>query len=176
VDSLPVPPRRLAVEREAAVERIQTAYADEVISYDEMGKRLDGVLAAPTGDEVLGLVADLPALFEGGPLEIEAISGRIKRLGTWRVPGRIRIASEYGQVKLDLSQAQFESDRVEIDLQLTYGQALIIVPRNAVVDLDGLVADWKQPSYRGPREGPGSGPLIRIIGHMEYGRLKVRHR
>ena len=81
-----------------------------------------------------------------------------------------------GKVKLDLSQAQFESDRVEIDLQLTYGQALIIVPRSAVVDLDGLVADWKQPSYRGPREGPGSRPLVRIIGHMEYGRLKVRHR
>jgi hypothetical protein len=176
VESLPVPPRRLAAEREAAVSRIQSAYADEVISYDEMSKRLDGVLAAPTGDEVLGVIADLPTVFEDGALEIEAISGRIKRVGTWRVPGRIRIASEYGQVKLDLSQAQFESDRVEIDLQLTYGQALVVVPRSAVVDLDGLVADWKQPIYRGPRQGPGSRPLVRIIGHMEFGRLKVRHR
>jgi hypothetical protein len=98
------------------------------------------------------------------------------RLGTWRVPRRIRISSEYGRVKLDLSQAQFESEEVEIDLQLTYGRARIIIPRSAVVDLDGLVTDWKQPSYRRPRHGPGSSPLIRIIGHMEYGRLKVRHR
>ena len=79
-------------------------------------------------------------------------------------------------MKVDLSQAQFESDTVEIDLQLTYGRARIIVPRSAVVDLDGLVTDWKQPRYRRPRHGPGSRPLIRIIGHMEYGRLKVRYR
>lgn len=176
MESLPVPPRPLAAEREAAVERIQIAYADEVISYDEMEQRLDGVLAAPTGDEVLDVIADLPADIEGGALEIEAINGHIKRLGSWRVPRRIRIASEYGKVKLDLSQAQFESDKVDIDLQLTYGRARIIVPRSAVVDLDGLVTDWKQPSYRGPREGPGNRPLIRISGHMEYGRLKVRHR
>jgi hypothetical protein len=176
VESLPVPPRPLAVEHEAAFERIKTAYADEVISYDEMEQRLDGVLTAATGGEVLAVIADLPAVVEDGALEIEAINGRIKRLGTWRVPRRIRISSEYGKVKLDLSQAQFESDKVEIDLQLTYGRARIIVPRSAVVDLDGLVTDWKQPSYRRPRHGPGSRPLIRVIGHMEYGRLKVRHR
>jgi hypothetical protein len=171
-----VPPRPLAVEHEAAFERIKTAYADEVISYDEMEQRLDAVLTAATGGEVLAVIADLPAAVEDGALEIEAINGRIKRLGTWRVPRRIRISSEYGKVKLDLSQAQFESDKVEIDLQLTYGRARIIVPRSAVVDLDGLVTDWKQPSYRRPRHGPGSRPLIRITGHMEYGRLKVRHR
>jgi hypothetical protein len=171
-----VPPRPLAVEHEAAFERIKTAYADEVISYDEMEQRLDAVLTAATGGEVLAVIADLPAAVEDGALEIEAINGRIKRLGTWRVPRRIRISSEYGKVKLDLSQAQFESDKVEIDLQLTYGRARIIVPRSAVVDLDGLVTDWKQPSYRRPRHGPVSRPLIRITGHMEYGRLKVRHR
>ena len=176
MESLPVPPRPLAVEREAAFERIKTAYADEVISYHELEQRLDGVLTAATVGEVLAVIADLPAVVEDGALEIDAINGRITRLGTWRVPRRIRISSEYGKVKLDLSQAQFESDTVEIDLQLTYGRARIIVPRSAVVDLDGLVTDWKQPRYRRPRHGTGSRPLIRIIGHMEYGRLKVRYR
>lgn len=171
-----MPPRPLAVEREAAFERIKTAYADEVISYDEMTQRLDGVLTAATGDEVVAAIAGLPAVVEDRTLEITAISGRIKRLGAWRVPRRIRITSEYGQVKLDLSQARFESDAVEIDLQLRYGQARILVPRSASVDLDGLVTDWKQPSYRGPSHGPASRPLISIVGHMEYGRLKVRHR
>lgn len=121
------------------------------------------------------MIAGLPAVVEDEVLQIDAISGRIKRVGTWRVPRRIRIASEYGKVKLDLSHAQFASDQVEIDLQLTYGRARIIVPRSAIVDLDGLVTDWKQPRYRRPRHGPAGTPLIRIIGHMEYGRLKVRH-
>jgi hypothetical protein len=142
---------------------------------DEMEQRLDVVLTAATGHQVVAVIADLPAVVEDRALEIDAINGRITRVGTWRVPRRIRISSEYGKVKLDLSQAQFESDTVEIDLQLTYGRARIIVPRGAVVDLDGLVTDWKQPSYRRPLRAPGSGPLIRIIGHMEYGRLKVRH-
>jgi hypothetical protein len=114
-----VPPRPLAVEREAAFERVKTAYADAVITYHEMEQRLDGVLTAATGGEVLAVIADLPAVVEDGALEIDAINGLIKRLGTWRVPRRIRISSEYGKVKLDLSQAQFESDEVEIDLQLT---------------------------------------------------------
>lgn len=126
-----MPPRPLAVEREAAFERIKTAYADEVISYDEMTQRLDGVLTAATGDEVVAAIAGLPTVVEDRTLEITAISGRIKRLGAWRVPRRIRITSEYGQVKLDLSQARFESDAVEIDLQLRYGQARILVPRSA---------------------------------------------
>lgn len=164
------------MEREAAFERIKTAYAEQAISYDEMEQRLDGVLTAATGGEVAAVIADLPAVAEDRALEIDAINGRINRLGTWRVPRRIRISSEYGKVKLDLSQAQFESDDVEIELQLTYGRARIIVPRSAVVNLDGLVTDWKQPNHRRPRHTPGNKPLIRIIGHMEYGRLKVRHR
>ena len=53
----------------------------QVISF-EMEQRLDGVLTAATGDEVLALIADLPAVFEDGALEIEAIGGNIKRLGT----------------------------------------------------------------------------------------------
>ena len=176
VESLPVPPLPLVVEREAAFERIKAAYADEVISYDGMEQRLDGVLSAATDDEVLAVIADLPAVVEDAALEIEAINGRITRRGAWRVPRRIRISSEYGKVELDLSQATFGSDKVEIVLELRYGWARIVVPTSAVVDLDGLVTDWKQPSYRRPGHGPGSRPLIRIIGHMEYGRLKVRHR
>jgi hypothetical protein len=172
----PGPHRPLAAEREAAVERIQSAYASEVIPYDDMERRLESVLTAPTGDEVLRMVADLPAAVEGGTLKIEAINGRIKRRGAWKVPPRIRIVSAYGKVSLDLSHAQFDSDEVEIDLLLTYGGARIIVPRRAIVEIDALVSDWKQPRYRGPRARPGSRPLIRIIGHMEYGRLKVRHR
>ena len=70
------------MEPEAAFERIKTAYAAEVISYDEMEQRLDGVLTAATGDEVVAVIADLQAVVEDGALEIDAINGRIKRLGT----------------------------------------------------------------------------------------------
>jgi hypothetical protein len=176
VENRPVPRPPLTVEREAALARVQRAYADELISYDELEQRLDDVLSAATCDDILAVMSGLPAVAaEDSLLENAAMNGRIKRLGAWRVPRRIRIASEYGKVKLDLSGAQFESDEVEIELQLTYGRARIIVPRSAVVDLDGLVADWKQPRYRA-RRGSGSWPLIRIRGHMEYGRLTVRHR
>ena len=177
MDGLQVPRRSLAMDREAALERIQRAYADGLISHEELEQRLDGVLSASTGEEVLALIAGLPAaVVEDRALEIAAVSGRIRRRGDWGVPRRIRIESEYGKVQLDLSRAQFESDTVDVELQLTYGWARITVPWSAVVDLDGLVTDWRQPSYRSPRQGSGRGPLVRIFGHMEYGRLKVRHR
>ena len=56
MESLPVPSLPLVVEREAAFERIKAAYADEVISYDGMEQRLDGVLSAATDDEVLAVI------------------------------------------------------------------------------------------------------------------------
>lgn len=177
MESLPVPRRPLTAERDAAFERIQRAYADELISYDEMQQRLDGVLAAGSGEGIVAVVDGLPEVAaQERALTIEVMNGRIRRDGAWRVPRRIRIASEYAKVKLDLSRATFESGEVGIELDLTYGRARIVVPRGAVVDLDGLVTEWKQPRYRGPRDGSGSGPLVRISGRMEYGRLKVRHR
>ncbi|MFE0172225.1 DUF1707 domain-containing protein [Streptomyces sp. NPDC059002] len=163
-------------ERDAAVRRLQEAYAAGRIPHDEMDARLDKVLTAKTQGDLVSAVASLPAEKQGSTSTIGAASGRIKRHGAWQVPQTLKVESAYARVHLDLSQAVIEYPVVDIELQLGTGRAKITVPRDATVDLDGLHTEWKDMRYKAPRRArPGDGPTIRIFGAMGYGRLTVRH-
>nr|WP_206314339.1 DUF1707 domain-containing protein [Streptomyces coryli] len=173
----PQPPVTEA-ERDAAVRRLREAYAEGHLSHEEMDARLDQALAARTGDELAAALESVP----GAPVEtsatIGAVSGRFTRRGVWRVPRHLKVQSALGRVRLDLSQAIIEHPEIDIELALGTGSAKIVVPRDAVVDLDGLSGAWKAPKYKPARPGSGSGtdgPTIRISGATGMGRLKIRH-
>ena len=90
------------------------------------------------------------------------------------MPRFLRVESAYGRVRLDLSRAIIEHPVVDIELQLGTGGARITVPRDAVVDAEGLRTEWKDMRYKAPRRSR-PGPKIRISGTMGFGRLKIRH-
>lgn len=161
-------------DRETAVRRLQEAYAEEHISHEEMDGRLGQVLTATThGELALALVA-LPAEAPATTSTIAA-AGRIQRRGAWRVPRTLRVESAYGRVYLDLSQAVFEHPVVDIELRLDHGGARITVPRDAIVDVEGLHTEWKDLRYKVQQPTRPGGPRIRVLGTMGYGRLKIRH-
>ncbi|MFE6894212.1 DUF1707 domain-containing protein [Streptomyces sp. NPDC057694] len=165
----------LSDDRDAAVRRVQEAYAEGHLSHAEMDGHLQQVLTATTSAALEPVIAALPEQRRPGTATIGAAGGRIKRGGAWRVPRFLKVESAYGRVRLDLSRAVFEEPTVDIELQLGTGGARITVPRDATVELDGLHTGWKDTRYR-PRRSPGSGgPTIRITGAMGYGRLKIRH-
>ncbi len=162
-------------DRDLAVHRAQEAFAAGEISHEDLVAHLDVVLTARTSADLVPVLAALPERGAARTLVLTGMNGWFRRDGVWRVPGAITVESEYGKVDLDLSRAIFEEPSVDIELQLTHGRARITVPADAVVDLDGLTAVWKQPKYRPPTRAGAGGPRIRIFGTMEYGRLKVRH-
>lgn len=163
-------------DRDAAVRRLQEAYADGHISHEEMDGHLGQVLAAKQRSELDSALSSLPAEKPGTTTMIGAASGRIKRRGAWQVPRTLKVASAYGRARLDLSRAVIEHAVVDIELALGTGRAKIIVPRDAIVVLDDLQTGWKDYRYRPPRRSSGSrGPEIRISGTMGFGRLTVRH-
>jgi hypothetical protein len=162
-------------ERDVALSQVQLAFAEGRISHEDLEQRLDSVLAARTRDEVLQAVEALPAPAPGRVVSVVAMNGKVRRTGPWHVPRTLRIESENGSVRLDFTRAVFEAPIVDVELQLRFGSARIIVPADAVVDLDGLQSVWKQPRYALPSRPPGTGPRIRVSGSMEYGRLRVRH-
>lgn len=162
-------------ERDTAVERLQQAFAEGHLSPEEMDERLQVALTATTPGELTSALATLPDTDAGRTVVIDAVNGRIKRGGGWRVPRTLKVDSTYGKVDLDLTRAVLENPGVDIELRLQYGWARIRVPRDATVDYEGLRADWKQPVYKAPRHGGQGGPLIRIVGTMEYGRLTIKH-
>ncbi|MFF7356975.1 MULTISPECIES: DUF1707 SHOCT-like domain-containing protein [Streptomyces] len=162
-------------DREAAVERLHKAYADERISHEEMDERLDLALAARTSSQLASALTSLPQEHPGTTSTIAAASGRIRRRGAWHVPRILKVRSAYGRVRLDLSRAVIEYPVVDIELELGTGGARITVPRDAVVDAKGLHTEWKDLRYRAPRRSRSGGPRIRISGSMGFGRLRIRH-
>ncbi|MEV6781042.1 DUF1707 domain-containing protein [Streptomyces sp. NPDC051098] len=175
--SLTEDPTRLIVEddRDSAVQRLQEAYAEGHISHEEMDERLGRVLIATTGSELVTALGSLPAEKAATTATIGAASGRIKRRGAWRVPRILKVESAFGKVHLNLSRAVIEDPVIDIELQLGTGRAKITVPRDAIVEVEGLTTGWKDTLYKpSRRSGPG-GPTIRISGAMGFGRLKIRH-
>ena len=162
-------------ERTTAVERIQDAYAQGRITHDAMEIRLHTALTASTPAELLLAVDSLPEPDPGRELSISVMNGKIRRSGAWTVPRHMRIESDYARVRLDFTDAVFESSVVDLDLELRFGRARLILPAEVGIDLDGLRTDWKQPRVE-PGSGATRGPLIRVTGRMEYGRLRIRRR
>ncbi|MEU6201833.1 DUF1707 domain-containing protein [Streptomyces sp. NPDC047061] len=175
--SLPEDPLSLISEddRDTAVNRLQEAYAEGHISHEEMDERLHQVLTVTTRAELVSAMASLPAEKPPTTSTIAAASGWIRRGGAWRVPRILKVESAYGKVDLDLSRAVIEHPVVDIELQLPYGRARITVPRDAIVEIEDLRSEWKDPRYKPRRHSRPGGPRIRIFGAMGYGRLKIRH-
>nr|WP_203602914.1 DUF1707 domain-containing protein [Streptomyces coelicoflavus] len=162
-------------DREAAVRRLQEAYAEGLTPHEVLDEHLHQVLSAKTRSEIASVLVSLPEEQPASTATIAAAGGRIKRRGAWRVPRFLEVESAYGKVRLDLSRAIIEHPVVDIELQLGTGGARITVPRDAVVDVEGLSTGWKDLRYKAPRRTRRGGPTIRISGAMGYGRLKVRH-
>ncbi|HEY7487263.1 MAG TPA: DUF1707 domain-containing protein [Streptosporangiaceae bacterium] len=162
-------------DRDTAVRRLQDAYAEGHISHEEMDERLDRVLTAKTHGELVSALASLPGEKADTTSTIAAASGRIRRRGAWRVPRNLKVESAFGKVHLDLSRAVIEHPVVDIELQLGTGRAKITVPRDAIVDVEGLRTVWKDSLYKTSRRARPGGPTIRISGTMGFGRLKIRH-
>ncbi|WP_314171388.1 DUF1707 SHOCT-like domain-containing protein [Streptomyces winkii] len=175
--SLPEDPTSLVGDddRDTAVRRVQEAYTEGCISHEEMDERLHRALSASTHGELASALVSLPEKDAGTASTIGAASGRTRRRGAWRVPRTLKVESAFGHVRLDLSRAVVEHPVVDIELQLGTGGAKITVPRDAVVDVEGLSTVWKDPRYKPPRSSGPGGLRVRVSGAMGFGRLKIRH-
>ncbi|MFJ4676553.1 MULTISPECIES: DUF1707 domain-containing protein [unclassified Kitasatospora] len=176
--SLPDQPqtRVAAADREAAVDRLQLAYAEERITQEELDQRIHAALTATVRADLDAVLHDLPAEAPGTAVTLSAMNGRLVRRGPWRVPRTLTVTSAFAKVHLDLSAAVIEHPVVDIRLGLGFGRATITVPHDATVDLDGLQHAWKTVRYRPPRTPAATpGPTVRITGTPGFGRLKIRH-
>ncbi len=169
------PPLISEDDRDTAVRRLQEAYAAGHISHEDLESRLDQVLTAKTRDEFVSALGSLPEEDAGTASTIAAAAGRIQRRGVWRVPRTLKVQSAFGKVRLDLSRAVIEHPVIDIELQLGTGRATITVPRDAVVDIEGLHTGWKDSVHKPRRSSRPGGPTIKISGAMGFGRLTIRH-
>ncbi|MEI7030191.1 DUF1707 SHOCT-like domain-containing protein [Streptomyces pratensis] len=169
------PPLLTEDDRESAVRRLREAYAEGHVAHEQLDACLQRVLTARTHGELKSALAPLPAQEPAPVSTIAAAGGRIRRHGAWRVPRRLKVESAFGNVDLDLSRAVIDHAVVDIELRLGTGRARITVPRDAVVDFEGLRTGWKDVLHRPRRASRTGGPTVRITGALEFGLLKIRH-
>lgn len=114
-----------AEERAAEVERLTELLERDVIGIDEFNTLVSRVLAAT---EPLT-----------PPLVLHCASGVVKETPTY-LPENVEIRCESGVLKVDLSQAELGSAVIDLDIEMDNGVAKVIVPRDAIVEVEDHVA------------------------------------
>ncbi|WP_327589446.1 DUF1707 domain-containing protein [Nonomuraea sp. NBC_00507] len=164
-------------DRERTTRRLQQAFTEGRLTQLELEDRLEVALTARTYGDLLGLITDLPDEQSqvDDVIDLESKNGNLKRSGDWAVPRRLRVSSKYGSVELDFSEAVIAHPVVDVELDLTYGSAKIILPEGGVASVDAFRSDYGYPKSTVPsRPRPGSLYVV-VTGRSKYGGLVVRY-
>jgi hypothetical protein len=164
-------------DRERTAQQLQHAFTEGRLTQIELEDRLEIALTAKTYGDLLGLITDLPVEQPvNDVVTLESKNGHLKRAGDWAVPRRLRVSSKYGSVELDLSEAVVAHPVVDIELDLTYGSAKIILPEGGVANVDAFQSDWGQTSTSDVPSRPRPGALYVVVsGRAKYGGLSLRY-
>ncbi len=91
------------------------------------------------------------------PLKLNVVMGSCERRGAWNVPSRVEAHVKFGNMELDLREAQLGPDTT-IDARIYMGNLEIIVPSDLAVDVavDSVMGNVEH----GARDGVGDGVQV----------------
>ena len=190
----PVPPgavsRQLTTaEREGAVARLSSAFANDAITMEEFERRTTLALRAASAAELAALVADLPAAADAAGLasagnavtrtsdvqRMRAVFGNLERGGTMDVPARLEIRAIFGNVELDLSAARFGEGVTEIAVRAVCGNVEMRLPEGAIVENrgSGILASFTSRARKGDAASAGAHVRILVTGRAVLGNVEI---
>lgn len=162
------------------VDRIQQALAEDLIPFDELDDRFAAVYGATTRGELERIGSEVPVLRYQpppptarhlAPASQFSLLGDIE-VGGWVATGQeLNLTGVIGDIAVDLSSASIDPAGVTVQVRSLVGDARVIVPDGARVQVDTtlLIGDKRQ-ALSPPMEG---GPLVRITGIQLVGDLEV---
>jgi hypothetical protein len=192
--------RALLDHRERVLEGLSVAFSRDELSMDEFEARVDAAFEATGANELGTLVADLGtearqasvplqasdvalvatnrsevSLALPRPLPTIAVFGNVERCGRVHYAAHNRIVSVFGNVELDLRQAQLTAPVTDLNVRAVFGNVEIVVPPQLMVICDGIgVFGSFTGMHRVPLQGTESGVLLRITGKAVFGNVEVR--
>lgn len=138
-----------------------------------------GSYMAPAG--LMPVVADHAAVAPVEPaplLRISSVLGSTKRAGSWTVPLALELHVVLGELVVDLKDAVFEADVLDIEIDVLLGNLVLIVPAGAQVENE--CEERMSSSTYSTRSARGAsrpiGLLIRIAGKVRLGTLVIKER
>lgn len=178
-----------SLARRAAIEALCAAQASGALSPDAFLERFEQVRAAEDPEAVAAIVADLepelgtahlPAQRDPYPLpergeRIATVLSSAARRGEHLLPERLAILVVLGTYKLDLREATWSSELLDIEVQVVLGQIEIIVPPGTrVEDRLGRMMSSLDHKRRPRKEQYGRGLTVRLTGDVVLGQVEIR--
>ena len=191
-------PARLVTteEREAAVKRLTSAFADDAIEVAEFERRVAEVYKAADVKALDALTRDLPAAPAAGAKvpavsdtagalaprprrrRIASVLSSVERRVGGPMPEVLHVRAVMGNVELDLRDADFAPGVTEIRIRSIMGNVEIELPRHVRVENDGRaflghVAVETRGRGRGGREADAQAPVVRVTGRSLMASVEV---
>lgn len=194
----------LAAARESAIALLTDRFADDTLTVDEFEARLDRLYAAGTAAELDGVMRDLVHVPAGelaasrGPAgaqnavpsayspnspngtapgsgRVVAILSETRRIGAWRVPGRLDLQAVLGDVMIDLRDATLPPGGCEIDVMAVLAQVRVLVPPGVVVEdgVTSVMSTVRNDAEDGSRLPTGA-TRVRLTGTAVLSEIGVR--
>lgn len=168
-------------ERDAAVERLQVAFAEGRIDDQEFDERMRSALTARTRAELDRVLADLPRsgelasvpLQRGGRLLL-AMKGGLRRRGRWRVPERLTAVAYKGGCELDLRAAELSAASTTITAVAYKGRVEILVPPGVRVRLQGYAYGGHWDDRVPDHDLPPDAPVVHLRALAYKGTVEAR--
>jgi Domain of unknown function (DUF1707) len=167
-------------ERDQAVARLQSGFAEGRLNDAEFDERMRGALTARTRAELAGLMDGLPA---ERTAPAAAVPGRapgrfavtfkssIRRAGRWRVPARFNAVAYKGGCTLDMRAAELTAPVTTIRAVAYKSRIDVLVPPGVRVEAGGMGVSTG-PSAPGELVHDGS-PVLHIRGFAYKGAIEV---
>lgn len=185
-------PDDLTQARGEARELLYAAVEEQRISAEVLELRLALIGEAPSAAAVAAIVADLAPTggYELVPgetqtawvnapdyLRLSALFGSTRRDGVWTAPLSLDIECILGEVHVDLRDAMFGSDFLEIHVDVYLGEVVITVPSGTEIEnhCTNVLGSSKHKQKRRDASPP-NGLLVRITGKVVLGDLTTRDR
>ena len=184
--------------RHDAIRILSGAVASDRLSVEQFETRLALVRQAPNRATLDAIVADVvpsggyPAPVRFVPaaaynvaapvepaevLRVRTVLSSSKRAGTWTVPLRLEVKVVLGELTIDLRDAVFGADVLDIDLSAKFGSITLIVPAGTQVENE--CEEKLSSSSHSTRSARGAGPLgllIRITGRVVLSSLDIKEK
>lgn len=177
-------------ERESAVARLSTAFAQDVLSMEEFERRVAEAYKAPTPAALARLVENLPVASSPAspdaatpvpsmkPRLAVVFGSNVQRASRVVVPPSLELHSIVGNIELDLREAEFAPGITEIYVRSILGNVEIRLPAHVAIENLGqaILGNFEVRVCGVGRAGrvvssPGR-PVLRIRGRAILGNIE----
>ena len=164
----------LADRRDHVIEQLSTGFAANTFELDELERRLALAHSASTPAELDALVTDLAPVTSQAIVpakRMRVVLGSVERSGRWAVPQQLTARVLWGNLVVDLRDAQLPPGMTTIDVHITMGNVEIIVPPGVDVDVDAssLLANVEERTV----PAASTSARVRVTGRVALGNLEI---